>query len=171
MTQFRSSGTSAHELREPASSDTAARLNKRVSGLRITVLAATIMLLIQIGLGYAVAQAVNVPAADHGAGVFVAIGRALANGPVALTVHAALGLLLLITATSAIIRSVLARRMTVLAICVVGLAALVTANVTGASFTGSNQDADSTAMSVSGVVALACYLLCLLLLLRKRARR
>lgn len=169
MTQFRSSGSSARELREPASSDTAARLNKRVSGLRITALAATIMLLIQIGLGIAVAQADNVPAVDHGAGVFTAIGRALANGPVALTLHAALGLLLLITATSAIIRSVLARRMTVLAICVAGLAALVAANFEGASFTGADQDADSAAMSVYGGVALACYLLCLLLL-RKRGR-
>ena len=49
-------------------------------------------LLIQYGLGMIVNLYVSVPARDHGGGMLTAVGRALANGPAALTVHAALGL-------------------------------------------------------------------------------
>lgn len=156
--------------REAAAVDPSAQRDKRVWALRVTSLAATIMLLAQIGLGIGVAQAVNVPTTDNGAGIFLAIGRALANGPVALTVHAALGLLLVITAISAIIRSILARRTTVLAISVVGLAAILAADATGARFVGSGKNADSSSMMAAGIVALVCYLLCLLLLRNRRSR-
>jgi hypothetical protein len=132
-------------------------------------LAAIVMLLGQIGLGLWVAQAVSVPAADSGADVFLAVGRALGNGPAALTVHVTLGILLLITAISAIIRAVLARQKAVLVISVAGLAAITLANVDGARFVGSGQNADSSAMMVAAVVALVCYGLSLVLLRQRRA--
>lgn len=174
MTSSHRSGRSGTRVPRAAAAGgaTTGRQDKQVWGLRVTTLAATIMLLAQIGLGIGIAQAVNVPAADNGAGIFVAIWRALANGPVALTAHAALGLLLIATAISAIIRAVLARRTAVLVTAVVGLAAVLVADVTGARFVGSGQNTDSTVMMVAGTVALVCYLVSLLLLRgRSRGRR
>ena len=57
-------------------------------------------LLIQYGLGMIVNLYVSVPARDQGGGLLTAVGRALANGPAALTVHAALGLLLILGAVN-----------------------------------------------------------------------
>lgn len=144
---------------------------KRVSGLRLASLAATIMLLVQIGLGFAIAQAVNVPRADQGSGIFREIGRALSNGPLAITLHAALGLILVITAISVTIRAILARRGGILALSVIGLAAVVAANISGAKFVGSGQDSSSSLMAVDGVVAIFCYVLCLAALSKRRRRR
>lgn len=148
---------------------TADRLAKQVSGLRLACLAATIMIVAQDGLGYGVAQAVSVPSTDKGSGIFTAIGRALANGPIAITVHAALGLLLIITAISVIIRAILARRFAVLAISVIGIAAIVAATVAGARFVGTGNDASSTLMAVTSLVALACYVVCLIALRKRRS--
>src|SRR5215831_20084246 len=66
-------------------------------------------LLIQYGLGMIVSLYVSVPASDHGSGVLTAVGRALANGPAALTVHAALGLLLILGAVNQIVRAAVLR--------------------------------------------------------------
>src|SRR5262249_16239417 len=67
-------------------------------------------LLIQSGLGMIGNLYVSVPARDHGGGVLPAVGRALANGPAALTAHAALGLLLILGAVSLVIRAAVLRR-------------------------------------------------------------
>ena len=56
------------------------------------------MLLVQYGLGMGVNLYARVPAADHGAGVAAALGRALTSQPVVLAVHAVLGLLMLVRA-------------------------------------------------------------------------
>ncbi len=54
---------------------------------RIT-LGMTVALLVQYALGMVVNLDVTVPARDQGGGVFVAIGRAFANGPAGLAIHA-----------------------------------------------------------------------------------
>jgi hypothetical protein len=140
-----------------------------LSGLRLTCLAATIMIVAQAALGYGVAASVTVPSADKNSGIFAAIGRSLANGPVALGVHAGLGLVLILTAVSAVVRAILARRNAVLWLSIVGLLAVLVANVTGARFVSTGHDSDSKVMEVTAIIALVCYLLSLLALRKQRA--
>ena len=69
-----------------------------------------VALLVQYALGMVVNLYVTVPASDHGGGVLAAIGRAFANGPVALAIHAGLGLLIILGIINLVVRSVLSRR-------------------------------------------------------------
>ena len=56
---------------------------RRRSGLRKNSIAIFVMLLVQYGLGMGVNLYARVPAADHGAYVATALGRALISPPVA----------------------------------------------------------------------------------------
>jgi hypothetical protein len=114
-------------------------------------------LLIQYGLGMIVNLYVSVPARDHGAGVLTATGRALANGPAALTVHAALGLLLILGAVNLVIRAAVLRLRLVAWLSAAALFAIVGAAASGAAFVGSGADGDSLAMALLTGVALLCY--------------
>ena len=114
-------------------------------------------LLIQYGLGMIVNLYVSVPARDHGSGVLTAVGRALANGPAALTVHAALGLLLILGAVNLVIRAVVLRLRLVAWLSAAALLAIVGAAASGAAFVGSGADGDSLAMALLTGVALLCY--------------
>jgi len=147
-----------------------ARTAKQTAGLRITFLAATIMVLLQIGLGYWVAASVEVPGTDQGGGIFTAIGRALSHRPLNLAAHATLGLLLILTAISAIVRGLLAHRSTMLALATIALLAVLAANVTGAKFVDAGKDTDSTVMEIASMVTLTCYLVGLYLLGKWRFR-
>jgi hypothetical protein len=144
--------------------------DRQYRGLQLTNLAATIMMLVQIALGFAVAQAVVVPSRDATSSVLTAVGRALSNGPVALTVHVVVGLILIIAALTVTARAVLVRQRLVLALSLIGLIAVVLANITGARFVGSSQDSASTAMEVLAVVALVCYLINLYILRPRRGQ-
>src|SRR5215472_17664770 len=114
-------------------------------------------LLIQYGLGMIVNLYVSVPARDHGGGLLTAVGRALANGPAALTVHAALGLLLILGAVNLVIRAAVLRLRLVAWLSGAGLLAIVGAAASGAAFVGSGADGDSLAMAVLTGVAVLCY--------------
>jgi hypothetical protein len=80
----------------------------RLYALRGNSMGAAVAIL-QYALGIGVNLYVSVPAADRGAGLATAVGRSLANGPVALSVHSALGLLLVITGINALARAIVAR--------------------------------------------------------------
>jgi hypothetical protein len=54
----------------------------------------------------------RIPASDHGKGTFAAFGAAVADGPLALALHALLGTLLVVSAVTFVIRAVLARKTT-----------------------------------------------------------
>jgi hypothetical protein len=114
-------------------------------------------LLIQYGLGMIVSLYVSVPARDHGGGVLTAVGRALANGPAALTVHAALGLLLILGAVNLVVRAAVLRLRPVAWLSAAALLAIVGAAASGAAFVGSGADGDSLAMALLTGVALLCY--------------
>jgi hypothetical protein len=114
-------------------------------------------LLIQYGLGMIVNLYISVPARDHGGGVLAAVGRALANGPAALTVHAALGLLLILGAVSLVIRAAVLRLRLVAWLSAAALLAIVGAAASGAAFVGSGADGDSLAMALLTGVALLSY--------------
>jgi hypothetical protein len=121
--------------------------------LRRASLAVVVLLLAEYVLGMYVNLYVTVPAADHGHSV----GSAISNGPVILSAHAVIGLLLGLSALAVLVLSVIARRPSVIAFSVVGLIALAVASLAGSSFTSSGQAAESMAMSVMTGVGLLCY--------------
>jgi hypothetical protein len=118
-------------------------------------LAAAIMLLIQYGLGIGVNLYVTLPAAGAGGR---SIGQAFSSGP-ALAVHTVLGLLLILTALSMVVRSVIARHRASIATSVVGLLAILAAAGYGASFVHNGSNAASLGMALATGVALLCYVI------------
>ena len=124
--------------------------------VRRTSLGMTVALLIQYALGMVVNLYVTVPASDQGGGVLVAIGRAFANGPVALAIHAGLGLLILAGTISLVVRSVLSRRRPLIWLTAVTLLAVLGAAFNGAAFVNSGNDGASLGMALLTGVALLC---------------
>ncbi len=116
----------------------------------------TIGLLVQYGLGMVVNLNVTVPARDHGGGVLTAIGRALANGPAALAIHAGLGLLLILGAISLVARSAQSRRRPLIWLSAVSLLAILGATVNGAAFVNKSNNGASLGMAMLTGVALLC---------------
>jgi hypothetical protein len=131
---------------------------RRLSGLRTNSIAIFVMLLAQYGLGMGVNLYARVPAADHSTGVATALGRALTSQPAVLAGHAALGLLMLVAGVSVLTRAILAQHRRAIAASASGLAAIVAAAVSGATFVSSQQAGASMAMAVLTGVALLCYL-------------
>jgi hypothetical protein len=118
-------------------------------------LAAAILLLIQYGLGIGVNLYVTLPPAGHGER---GIGQAFSNGP-ALAVHAVLGLLLILTALSMVVRSAIARHRASIVTSAVGLLAILAAAGYGASFVRNGSNAASLGMALATGVALLSYVI------------
>ena len=131
---------------------------------RRTALGMGIAVVVQYALGIWVNLYVTVPARDQGGGFLTAIGRALANGPVALGIHAGLGLLLVLGSISLVIRSVLSRNRALIVLSVLFLLALLGAASSGASFVDSGRDSASASMAMLTGVALICSLISLYML-------
>lgn len=131
---------------------------------RRTALGMGIAVVVQYALGIWVNLYVTVPARDQGGGLLTAIGRALANGPVALGIHAGLGLLLVVGSISLVVRSVLSRNRALIVLSVLFLLALLGAASSGASFVDSGRDSASASMAMLTGVALICSLLSLYVL-------
>jgi hypothetical protein len=132
--------------------------------VRRTNLGMGIGVVVQYALGIWVNLYVTVPARDQGGGFLSAIGRALANGPVSLGLHAGLGLLLVLGSISLVVRSVLSRNRALIAASVVFLLALLGAASSGASFVNSGNDSASASMAMLTGVALICSLISLFVL-------
>jgi hypothetical protein len=140
----------------------AARVTTRGDrGLRPNSFSAVVMLLVEYGLGIWVNLYAKIPASDQGKGAFAAFGAAVADGPVALALHALLGTLLLVTAITLIIRAVLARKAATTVIGAVALLAIVAAWLSGARFIGDAADGASFGMAMATAVALLCYVIIL----------
>jgi len=116
-------------------------------------------LLIQYAVGLWVSVYVTVPARDQGGGTFAAVGRALANGPAALGLHAGLGLLLLLGSIVLVVRAVVAGDRFFMVTTVVSLLAVLGAAGSGAAFVNNGQDGASLAMGLLTAVALLCQLI------------
>jgi hypothetical protein len=113
---------------------------RRVRGLRTNSFAISVMLLVQYGPGMGVNLYARVPAADQGAGIIVALGRALTSQPTVLAVHAVLGLLMLVAGVSVLVRAIVARHRLAIARSAAGLAAIAAAASSGAAFVSKGQD-------------------------------
>jgi hypothetical protein len=122
------------------------------------------MLLLQYSLGMYVNLYSTLPASDSDKGLFPGFAAAVAKGPGALSLHAVLGTLLLITASIAVIRSVRVRAAAPIALSVVALLAIVAAWLSGSEFIGDHADGRSLAMALATAIALLCYTLILFLL-------
>ena len=145
-------------------SSTAVRSDARAAHLEIarrTALGMGIAVVVQYALGIWVNLYVTVPARDQGGGFLTAIGRALAIGPVALGIHAGLGLLLVLGSISLVIRSVLSRNRALIVLSVLFLLAVLGAGSSGASFVDTGHDSASASMAMLTGVALICALICL----------
>jgi hypothetical protein len=145
------------------------RLAARVRGLRANALAATVMLLLQYGLGMWVALHAAVPAQDQGMSLFAAYGSAIGNGPVALSLHAILGSLLLISATAAVVRSSRLGAAPAIALTAVGLLAILVAWIAGSRFVGHLTADSSFTMAIATAVALLAYALTIFVVTPPRA--
>jgi vacuolar-type H+-ATPase subunit I/STV1 len=133
---------------------TTERSARRVKALRRASFASLVLLLIQYGLGMYTNIYVTVPSADKGGG----LGKAISNGPAALSIHAVLALLLILAAIGLIVQAVMARYWTVLAAAAVGLITIIGAAFSGANFTNNGgQDSASMTMAVLAGVAMLCY--------------
>jgi hypothetical protein len=131
-------------------------------GLRGNSFSAVVMLLLEYSLGIWVNLYAKIPASDQGKGALAAFGAAVADGPVALAVHALLGTLLLATAIALIARAVLARMTAATVIGAVALLAIMAAWLSGARFVGDAADGASFGMAIATAVALLGYVIILL---------
>ena len=133
---------------------TAERSAGRLKALRRASFASLVLLLIQYVLGMYTNIYVTVPSADKGGG----LGKAISNGPAALSVHAVLALLLILSAIGLLVQAIMARYWTVLAAAAVGLITIIGAAFSGANFTNNGgQDSASMTMAVLAGVAMLSY--------------
>lgn len=144
-------------------SRSAGKSAKQVTGLVTTCFAAIVILLIELGIGMWVNLYGKLPSGDSGASMAAGFGRAIADGPVGLSIHAVLGILLILSALTAVGRAVVLRRPSLLIVTVVGLAAVVLAAVSGATFVGRQASDSSMAMAVMTAIAIFAYALTLFL--------
>ena len=124
------------------------------AGLRRMSVAALIMLVVQYGLGIFLNLYVSIPASDAHAGFF----QEIATAPLALTVHALLGLGLIGTAILLVARAVGMRDRLLAVLATAGLTAIGGAFGAGEIFVRNGQDAASMAMAVLTGMALLCYI-------------
>jgi hypothetical protein len=123
------------------------------SRLRRGSLAALVLVVAEYAIGMYVNLYVTVPAADHGRG----LGAAISNGPVLLSVHALVGLLLGLAALGVLMQSIIARRWMVVGVSAVGLLSLALASVAGTGFVRTGDTSASMAMSALTAIGLLCY--------------
>jgi hypothetical protein len=135
-------------------SDAAPRMAR---DLRTNCFAAAVMLVVEFGLGMWTNLYANLPAADHGQGMFAAFGRAVAGGPVGLSLHAVVGTLLVVTGISAVVRAALTRSPLSISVTGVALLAILAAWSSGARFVGDMGKGTSLTMAIATGLALLCY--------------
>ena len=151
-------------MREKVSGPKAGGLDKLVApgrhmrgpgraGLRRVCLAALIMLVVQYGLGIFLNLYVAVPASDAHAGIF----QEIAAAPLALTVHALLGLALIGTAILLVAKAVAEGNRLLAVLAATGLTAIGAAFGAGEIFVRNGQPGASLAMAVLTGVGLLCY--------------
>src|SRR5712692_10465080 len=123
------------------------------AGLRRVSVATLIMLVVQYGLGMFLNLYVAVPASDAHAGILAEI----ATAPLALTVHALLGVALIGTAILLVARAISVRDRLLAVLATAGLTAIGGAFGAGEIFVKNGQATASMAMAILTGVALLCY--------------
>jgi hypothetical protein len=125
-----------------------------LEAVRQVSLGALIMLVVQYGLGIVLNLYIAVPAADAHAG----LAQEIANGPLMLTLHALLGLALIVAALVLLVRAIRLEDRAVAVLAAAGLTAIGGAFATGEIFVRNGQNGASLAMALLAGVALLCYI-------------
>jgi hypothetical protein len=141
---------------------------RRLERLRGASMGALVMLIIQFAIGMIVNLYATIPAGDKGSGFWTAIGRALGDGPASLTVHAILGLLLVVTSASLVVRAAASRLVPVIVTSSVGLLAVLGAAASGARFVSTGLNSASVSMALLTALAMLCYAVSLFILGSRR---
>ena len=123
-----------------------------------------VMVLVEYGLGISANLYATLPAADKGKTLFAALGAAVGNGPVVVSLHALLGTLLLFTAVAVVVRSSRLGERRLIVISGGALLATLVAWLSGTSFIGNQKNSASLAMALAAGAAILCYALLVLLL-------
>lgn len=142
---------------------------RALSGLRLQLYIAVILLVVEFALGTFVNLYAKLPAADKGTSLFAAFGAAVGSGPVSVALHAILGTLIVLAGISVIVRAVSIRSILHLVLAIMGMLAVLMAWVSGTGFIGSQAEGASFGMAVATAIALLCYATSLFLLPRPAA--
>ena len=108
-----------------------------LAALRGNAMGLLVMLVLQYSLGTWVNLEATVPHADSTGGFRGAFVGAITNGPIALTLHALLGTLLLIAAVALIVRALSVGQTLWTVLAIIGFLSIVFAWITGVRFTTS----------------------------------
>jgi hypothetical protein len=130
-------------------------LAKRISGLRSNSLAAIVGLLIEFVLGSTLYG--QVPKDAHGQGLFGAFGESIISGPVLLILHAIVGTLIVVSAATALIRSLTIRRTGLIVVTAVALVAVLLAWFGGSEFANTLSPTAARVMEWSTAIAILGY--------------
>jgi hypothetical protein len=125
-----------------------------LEGVRRVSVAALIMLVVQYGLGIVLNLYIAVPVSGAHAGLM----QEIASGPFLLTVHALLGLTLIVAALVLLVRAVRLGDRVIAVLAAAGLTAIGGAFASGEIFVRNGQSTASLAMALLTGVALLCYI-------------
>jgi hypothetical protein len=129
---------------------------RQIAGLRHASLGMAVALLVEYALGVGVNLYITVPSGYNSQGIGRAYVDALSKGPLALSIHAAVGTLLIGSAIVSLIRAIRARHRFVITTSTIALLAVTGAAVSGATFVDSARDSASLAMGLLTALALLC---------------
>lgn len=135
--------------------------SKRLTGLRSTVLAALIGLLIAFVLGTTLDG--QIPKSAQGRGLLGAFGDAVIGGPILLSLHAIIGTLIVISAATAVVHAVLTRSTRLIALTSGALLCVLLAWLGGSSLADTLAPGADRAMEWSAATALLLYAVVLFL--------
>lgn len=130
---------------------------RRVSGLRLQLFIAIILLTVEIVLGMTVSLFVKLPAGDKGMPWPTGFGAAITSGPVSLAIHAIVGTLIVLASISVLIRAITIRRAWQIVLASVGLIGVLSAWSSGTGFVGDGEDSASFSMATATALAIAAY--------------
>jgi hypothetical protein len=136
---------------QTATPPSAQKMESRQATLRRANLAILIVLTVQFALGIGVNLYVTLPAAGH-----PGHSSWFGNGPL-LALHAAFGMILVLSAIFVLVRAIMARTVTLIVTSSAGLVAIGVAFFFGASFTEKLTNGYSLGMAIAFAAALACY--------------
>ena len=151
---------------------------RRAVPLAAMTLAAAILVVVQMAVGMVVNLYVTVPSHHPGAkptdyftGSLHSVAWAIGSGPVALAIHASIGLALVLAALALAVRAVAARTGWVAFTSVLAAALVIGAGFNGASFLDFGFNVSSLVMALLALGALTCYLVSGYLLASRTIRR
>jgi hypothetical protein len=140
------------------------RDRRAVSALRLMILGAVILVLIQASVGMVVNLFVTIPGHHPGAhaanfftGSASSVGWAISHGSLALAIHAALGLALVVVVIWVAVRAALLRLRAVAGWLILAALLTIGAGFNGASFLDFNLNVSSLIMALLAFGALLCY--------------